>query len=341
MKLLVVGADSTYAIERFYLKYWKENTFGMEIDFFPCQNLFYEYYNKNIVNKIFYKLGISSIYKKINNFLIGRIDLFAPDIIFVFKGMEVSPATLGYAKKKGIKLINYNPDNPFIFSGSGSGNNNITKGIGLYDFHFTYSEAIKKQLDFHFNIQTAILPFGFDIDESVFNLAKNKEEIQKVCFIGNPDKFRAKLIQSLAYKGIEIDVFGYGWDKFVNHQNINCFKTVSNNELWYTLRKYRIQLNIMRPHNLDSHNMRTFEIAGIGGIQLAPDTPEHRFFFENGKEIYLYKNMEECQLIISSLLGLSKQEAFRIRENARSKSIISKYSYCERSLQVLNIINSL
>ena len=177
MKLLVIGADSTYAIERFYLKYWKENRLSIEIESFASQNLFYEYYNKNIVNKIFYKLGISSIYKKINNFLIGRIDLFAPDIIFVFKGMEVSPTTLGYAKKKGIKLINYNPDNPFIFSGSGSGNSNITKSIGLYDFHFTYSEDIKRQLDLQFNIPTAILPFGFDIEDAIFKKAKNSEEI--------------------------------------------------------------------------------------------------------------------------------------------------------------------
>lgn len=63
---------------------------------------------------------------------------------------------------------------------------------------------------FKFNILTALLSFGFDIDESVLNLAINKEEIHKVCFIGNPDVFRAKLTQSIANKGIEIDVFGHG-----------------------------------------------------------------------------------------------------------------------------------
>ena len=183
MKLLVVGADSTYAIERFYLKYWKENSLGIELDFFASQNLFYEYYHKRILNKIIYKLGISSIYKKINQLLIERIDLFAPEIIFVFKGMEVFPATLAYAKKRGIKLVNYNPDNPFIFSGSGSGNSNITKSIVLFDFHFTYSEEIKRQLDLQFNKPTAILPFGFDIDESVYYLALKIEEINKLCFV--------------------------------------------------------------------------------------------------------------------------------------------------------------
>ena len=341
MKLLIIGADSKYAIERFYLKYWKEYGKNITIEFFPAQNFFYDYYNKNIVNKIIYKLGVSFIYKTINQLLIERIDLFEPEIIFVFKGMEVFPETLGYAKKRGIKLINYNPDNPFIFSGSGSGNTNITKSIGLYDFHFTYSEDIKRQLDLQFNIPTALLPFGFDIEDVILKKAKSNEEINRVCFIGNPDVFRAKLIYNLAKKGIEIDVYGHRWDNFLNHQNINCFNTVSDNELWYTLRKYRIQLNIMRPHNLDSHNMRTFEVPGIGGIQLAPNTKEHRLFFEPDKEIFLYTTLEECVTKIDYLLSLTTEQANEFRVFAREAAINQKHSYKDRAVQVLQTLKTL
>ncbi len=341
MKLLVIGADSNYAIERFYLKYWSAHGKNITVEFFPAQNIFYKYYNKNSLNKIIFKLGISAIYNKINKKLVRKIDVFQPDLIFIFKGMEVFPTSLLLAKEKGIKLINYNPDNPFIFSGRGSGNSNITKSIGLYDYHFTYSVDIKKQIDLQFNIPTSILPFGFDIDESVYNLALNKDEIHKVCFIGNPDEFRAKLIQSLANKGIEIDVFGYRWEKFVKHQNIKCFNTVSNNELWYTLRKYRIQLNIMRPHNLNAHNMRTFEIPGIGGIQLAPNTLDHQLFFEEGKEIFLYKNVEECVSKINYLLLLSTAKANEFRVFARAAAINNRHSYKDRAMQVMEVLEKL
>ena len=60
MRLLVIGADSTYAIERFYLKYWKQFGKDITIEFFTAQNLFYKYYNKNILNKI---LKIKIYYK--------------------------------------------------------------------------------------------------------------------------------------------------------------------------------------------------------------------------------------------------------------------------------------
>lgn len=341
MKLLVIGADSTYAIERFYLKYWKKYGKNIIIKFLPAQNYFYEYFYKNLLNKIIFKLGLSSIYSKINQKIINEIDLFHPEIIFVFKGMEIFPATLQYAKKSGIKLVNYNPDNPFIFSGSGSGNSNISKSIGLFDFHFTYSEDIKNQIDSQFIIPTAILPFGFDIDKTVYNLALINEEINKACFIGNPDVFRAKLISNLAKNGIEFDVYGRGWNKFVKHQNIKCFNTVSDKEFWFTLRKYRIQLNIMRPHNLDSHNMRTFEVNGIGGIQLAPKTKEHQLYFENEKEIFLYENMEDCVAKINYLLSISTEQAIKFREFAREAAINKKHSYKDRAIQVMEVLEKL
>ena len=88
MKLLVVGANSTYSIERFYLKYWKEYGTNITIEFFPAQNFFYEYYNKNIINKIVFKFGISSIYDKINFKLIRKVDEFQPDIIIVCAGYD-------------------------------------------------------------------------------------------------------------------------------------------------------------------------------------------------------------------------------------------------------------
>ena len=111
--------------------------------------------------------------------------------------------------------------------------------------------------------------------------------------------------------------------------------------MWDTLRKYRIQLNIMRPHNLDSHNMRTFEVPGIGGIQLAPDTKEHRLFFEADKEIFLYNTVEECVNKINYLLSLTTEQANQYRTYAREACVKNKYSYKDRAQQVLAVLEKL
>src|ERR1700760_2255269 len=124
MKILVVGSDKVYAIENLYVRHLR--AIGEEVIHFPAQSVFYDHYNKSILNKILFKAGISGIYKEINRQLIDVIGTSKPDIIWIFKGMEIFPDTLQWVRSRGIKLANYNPDNPFVFTGKGSGNKNVT-----------------------------------------------------------------------------------------------------------------------------------------------------------------------------------------------------------------------
>ncbi|MBS1490488.1 MAG: glycosyltransferase [Bacteroidetes bacterium] len=339
MNVLVIGADSSYAIERPYVKYLKQEINNVE--FFAAQNPFLDYYNKSTFNKVLYRLGFSSILKTINKSLLQKVDQLQPQVVFVFKGMEIFPSTLKIIRAKGIKLVNYNPDNPFLFSGRGSGNANITKSISLYDFHFTYNLSIKKRLEEEYQAKTAWLPFGFDLTDEQFSEYVKEEEIVKVCFVGNPDKERATFINALAEMKMQIVVYGHHWKKFINHPRVEIQDAVYAGEQWKTLRKYRVQLNLMRPHNPNSHNMRTFEVPGVGGIMLAPDTLEHRIFFEDGREVFLFNNVNECAGKINSLLRLTASQANEIRKNARARSLASGYDYASRARQVLHEIEKL
>ena len=340
MKVLLVGANSNYAIERFYLKYMNDVP-GIKAELFEAQNIFLSYWQKSIFNKIVFRLGYQKIYSIINELLKEKIVNSKPDILFVFKGMEVYPKTLIWVKKQGVKLVNYNPDNPFIFSGRGSGNNNLKNSIPLFDMHLTYNREIKERMESVYKIPTEILPFGFDVSAGLFKEACSEKEINKACFLGNPDKYRSLFLQQLAEAGIEVDVYGSNWKKFVRHPKIKIFPPIYNKDLWLTLRKYRVQVNLMRPHNLLSHNMRSFEVPGIGGIQLAPDTPDHRKYFDPGKEIFLYSDVAECARQIVFLQSLSMTEANEIRIQARRRCLQSGYSYKERAEQALGFIEKL
>jgi len=339
LRIVIVGSNYGWAIENYFIKYFDE--LKIESHLFAAQALFYNYYYKNIVNKILYKLKLSNIELEINKQFKGHVIKFNPTHIFVFKGMELTSKSLLWAKQRGIKLVNYNPDNPFVFSGKGSGNSNITKSIELYDLHFTYNLDIQKKLQEKHNVKTELLPFAFDISQDVFKICQKEKEVLKVCFLGNPDKLRTSFIQSLANSGIEIEVYGNNWNKFVIHKNITSHPPVYGEEQWKTLRKYRVQLNLMRIHNLDSHNMRTFEVPGIGGIQLAPNTKEHRLFFVPDKEIFLYTTLEECVSKIDYLLSLTTEQANEFRVFAREAAINQKHSYKDRAVQVLQTLKTL
>ncbi|MFM9840732.1 MAG: glycosyltransferase [Cyclobacteriaceae bacterium] len=336
MNILIVGANSKYAIELPYVKYLSDVSGVSKVDFFPAQNIFLEFYKKNLLNKLTYRAGLSTVLNEINGALIEFIDKCKPDFIFVFKGMEIFPSTLKRARDMGVKLVNYNPDNPFVFTGRGSGNSNVRKSIGVYDLHLTYDAEVKSRIENEFKIKSKILPFGYELDQGLFEICKQEIEINRACFLGNPDSQRARFVNNLASYKLPIDVYGHGWSRFVKSKYIAVYDAVYSDSFWKTLRKYRIQINLMRVHNPNSHNMRTFEVPAVGGIQLAPDTSDHRFFFSNGKEIFLYRNSDDCSNQAIELLSWPSSSALEVRENARSRSLRSSYSYKDRALQVFN-----
>ena len=335
---MIVGADSDYAIERAFRKYLSVHPSIVALDFFPAQNLFLEYYRKSLFNKIRYRIGLSRILASINLGLLKRVDEFRPDMILFFKGMEIYPGTLKKLSLQGIKLVNYNPDNPFIFSGRGSGNRNVTRSVSLFDLYLSYDIEVCERLMKESNVVSGLLPFGFEIDERYFQSCGVVPEVIRTCFVGNPDKQRCDFINNIAGSGVKIDVYGNRWEKWPLHENISIKGYLQGLQLWEKLRAYRVQLNLLRSHNEHSHNMRTFEIPAIGGIQLAPDTPDHRLFFKPSEEIFLFNEITDCVDTINRLLALPVSEAEVIRIAARKRSVESGYSYRYRTEELVSLL---
>jgi hypothetical protein len=198
MKILILGSDYNWSLENIYkIELLK---LGHDVSHIPVQNWFYEYYNKNVFRKILCRLGFSLIYKEIQIKLMSDISDNKYDIIWVFKGMEIQTETLIKLKNHTNRLINFNPDNPFVFSGRGSGNRNVTNGISFYNEHFSYDEDVCFKINSKFSINCTLVPFGFNSDVISEEELKNIKEIIAVCFIGNPDAYRVKILKSVLNK---------------------------------------------------------------------------------------------------------------------------------------------
>lgn len=309
---------------------------------FRHNDIFNEYYQKSIWNKLIYKFFPRYIESKISNQLLTLCVRERPDVLLLFKGMEILPATLKKIKEKGVFLVNYNLDHPFEFFSKGSGNKNVLDSLPLYNLHITYSSQIEKEINKKYpNFKTTVLPFGYNENPiNVLPTIEKFEEIEKVCFVGNPDENRVAFLKQLASNKIEIHIFGHHWATFFSETDkyVKIFPPVYKDEYISTLQKYRVQLNIFRPHNKSSHNMRSFEVPGAGGIMLAPLTPEHFIFFEPEKEAFYYENSDDVIFKINKLLSLTKEQAYSIRINTQKKSVQSNYSYKDRANQLLEIL---
>jgi spore maturation protein CgeB len=255
--------------------------------------------------------------------------------------MELFPESIVYLKSKGITVCCYNPDHPFIHSGKGSGNSNVKRSFNYYDFHFVYGLDFIAECEQN-GIQVYPLPFAYDL--SAFDTSEifNQQEIfNRVCFIGNPDIERAKFILTIAKMGIKIDVYGTNWGRFIkNYNNISINDPVYGVELWKTFRKYRIQLNLLRKHNSNSHNQRTFELAGAGAVQIAPRTPDHKKYFIEDKEIFLFEDEKECVLKIEMLLNLDDAKVNTLRHNILERVRIDRHTYKNRVDFVFDVLKN-
>jgi spore maturation protein CgeB len=334
-RFLILGSNHPVALELVFSR--ELRNLGIINEVLGIQNIFLAHYNKSFLNKVIYRFGISKIESKIQDIIKAEIQEFKPKTVLVFKGMEIKPKTLIWIKSKGIQVVNYNPDSPFIFSGRGSGNKNVTNSITLFDHYITYDKSINKELEKR-SVKSAIIPFGFDSCSFNYKDLTEKEEVLKLCFLGNADKFRIDFLEKLAQRGVKIDLYGENWSTVKLHKNICTYGPRYGLEFWSTLQKYAIQLNLLRPHNLDSHNMRCFDVPGAGGIMLAPRTPDHQTYFTEFSEVFLFSDLSEALQHIQFILNLSFSERRMIRHAARFKAI-EHHTYSHRVKQLIQYLD--
>lgn len=332
MKILIVGSTKVWAIENIYKKELEKKA---SVELFNAHGTFHDYYHASSFHKLKHRLGLSSIFKKLNHNLLQKVQDFQPDVVWVFKGMEVFPKTLMQLKKKGIVLVNYNPDHPFRFTSRGSGNKNVSNSIQLYDHHFSYSIQIQKELEEQFGVSTSWLPFGY------LKAQKNKSEklIKRICFIGNPDAERARVIKLLVDKEVPLAIYGNHWEHFIDSssQIVEINQAIFEDEFAQKAQHYAVHLNLLRKQNEGSHNMRTFEMPALGCLMLAPRSEEHLTLFKEGVEAEFFESDKELLEQAKSLLKMDDREIKNYQQMAYQRSVESDYSYSDRAREVYHV----
>lgn len=334
-KILIVGSKSKAALELIFKELMQKK--GFQVEIFASQDIFLDYYNQSIWHKVFFRLGFQRILYKIQEELTNHIRRNPPSLVWVFKGMEIFPSTLTKIKNLGVNLVNYNPDHPFVFSGYGSGNTHVRNSVSCYNFYFSYADDVVNSLQ-SAGVRSEKVPFGFDHEGFDFREINPKDETPKICFLGNPDIHRVNFLNRLCEEGLPIDVHGTNWHKFKLHTNIDIFPPKYGNEFWFTLQRYAIQLNLLRPHNLASHNMRSFDIPGSGAIMLAPRTSDHQYFFKENTEVFLFDGLPEAVSKARLILNLSFDERMIIRKSARMRAL-EEHTYAHRLQTFLDFLN--
>jgi spore maturation protein CgeB len=301
--------------------------------------------------RLLYRLWPRFVVSRMDAEFVRQVMVFKPEVVVVFKGMEISKNSLNQIRKLGVKLVNYNFDHPFNHFSRGTGNRFVTEAIPYYDLHISYSTSIASQLNERYKLPTAVIPFGYHLTNSQFEEVMNADdaEILEICFVGNPDEWRLKLLNKLRAEKLRVHVYGFGWEQQLppsEYVVIHPPKAPGSYwsdplEFWRVLRQYRVQLNFFRPHNEGSHNLRTFEVPAVGGILLTPDSVEQKQFFESEKEVFFYSDFESLAKQSRKILAMTPHEIKQVRNQARQRSVVENYSYKRRTHDMLKLIRNI
>ncbi|MEM9354940.1 MAG: glycosyltransferase [Pseudomonadota bacterium] len=274
--------------------------------------------------------------------LLAAAEALKPDVVWIMKGADIDPATIEALKSLGPRVVNFNADHPFEFYTRGTGNARVAAGVPHYDAYLTYSRRIEAEIRArHPGLQTGVLPFGHEVDEAFYAeiLRRTQEECLRVVFAGNPDPQRVAELGFLVAEGFDVDVYGKPWQSIAGTMpRLNYCGDVTGHETYAVFRRYRVALNFFRPHNIGSHNLRSFEIPAVGGILLAPDSEEHREFFTAGKEAFYYTDRDSMVAELRRVLALPEADARKVREAARWRSVNAGYHFDDRAREAAQLL---
>ncbi len=338
MKIVVAGEWSDNAMEIPIVTAWRKLGHDVVVVVWPMKSR-----SLNLGSRIQTRLGsVHTLSGKLYNSQLKKVlQNENPDVFFVFKGMNVWEDTVSWAVSRGIYSVNFNPDHPFIFSGRGSGNDIVRKSIKLYNCHLTYSRTIRDYLR-SYGVESELIPFGYDLPAGWSTLKESVQEEISGAFIGNADDDRLYWMSQffLSYKNNKFVFYGHGWERLQKDmKNVELRSPVYGTDFWAAMRRHRFQLNVMRVHNLDSHNMRSVESLAAGAIGLHPSTNDHQEWIEHGKNGFLFHSFADAGMTGSKLLRLDQKFVRDLRKQAESRSISLKASYAERSQQILDFIS--
>ena len=155
-----------------------------------------------------------------------------------------------------------------------------------------------------------------------------------VSFIGAKYGKRAKWASLLKSRGIDVTCFGYGWENGpILAEEIP--KIVQNSVISLNFSDSSLQLKGMIPQKSKQIKARVFEVPGAGGMLLTENCLGIEQYFEIGKEIETFNNLDELVNKINYYLN-NHHERDKIA-NAGNCRTCNEHTYDERMKRLINL----
>ena len=250
-------------------------------------------------------------------------------------------------QRPDVKLVCYNPDNPITTYSRGGNRAWVTRSVPYFHLYCTYNGQLLKPLKDIGAKRVLHLPFAWDpelyppCDPSASG--KNDYDCD-IVFIGNLDKYRERCLSVITdeamQRGWDVTLYGTpeSWARCRTRSLLSCYKghALYGEKMGKAIRSAKVCLNILRLQNEGSHNMRTFEIPGCGGLLLSQHSKEQERFFPDGRAAFYFAEAKDACDKIEDILSRS---ALRSEVITQAHHLVSTHTYTDRATKLLNALS--
>jgi spore maturation protein CgeB len=265
--------------------------------------------------------------------LIRQLRSQAPDVVLVVKGRFLSGGDVERVRRAiGVPVVNFYPDHPYAGPPYASDQDAraLQAALPSYDRVFTWSEMLVERLRGH-GARAVFMPFGYD--PGTFS-ARPPDRPYKwdVSFVGQWYPERQEALASLAE--LDLVISGSGWAEAVRGTPLEGhvltgarFARHAAEAFWDS----RVSLNLLATPNLESHNMRTWELPATATACVMSWTPFHEQLFA-GSGVPLVREPAELRSAVGELLSADTSRE-QVAQLARAS--VEQGTYARRAADML------
>lgn len=275
----------------------------------------------------------------LGNEIIRAASQHRPDILWVDKGLNVSPAALRAIRREvpGVYCLHYSPDDAMIASNRSC---DFDRSVSLYDVQVTTKA---NNVDFLLGMGAKKVVRGWKGFDPQIHFPPSESERERsvatrVLFIGAFEEERARTIVHLARNGVPVTVIS-NWKQWRSIDGLSG--SIQLRDEFPFGRAYArllgsaaVNLCFLRKAACDRHTQRSIEIPASGGVMLAERTDEHQLLFAEGSEAEFFETDEECLLKCRELLSSAERRS-GIAQAARERCLASHYDWASELSRVL------
>jgi hypothetical protein len=262
-----------------------------------------------------------------------------PDVLWLDKALNVTPATLRTVHAGGARVIQYTPDDCRIRPNV---SHDMLAGLAECDLFVTSKVDNIEWLKAHGARGVLWSYQGFDEEAHRPPPSEAYDAALKgrVVFVGAWEPARAATITSLLRAGIPVTVTSAWkqWAELSVWPNFSFrYGDVFGVRYAAAHASADVSLGFLRKAARDEHTTRTFEIPACGGVMLAERTEEQTRVFREGVEAEFFADDDECIAKCRGLM-LDAERRESIRRAGRRRCLESGYSWRDRCRTMLDAL---